>query len=334
MPGRFLRTAGMLALIIAVPACGPSSAQKGESPATVSGHAEEAGLNTVTLTPEAEQRLAIAVTPLERRIVAQTRSLGGEVIAPAEGASAATRYSATASLEPSQLASAQIDADGAVERARVAANAARTRHERIALLFEAQAESARVRDEALAALQTAEATLRAARAQRALLGQSIGNTRPASRVWVRVSVYGGDLARLNRQARARITALGDGGTSRVGRPIQTPATASAISGASFVFYEVDNRDGALRMGDRVNIAIPTSDQQEALTTPYSSILYDINGGEWVYERTAEHVFTRRRVEVRSVVEDVAILARGPDEGAHIVSVGAVELFGTEFGVGH
>lgn len=334
MAARFLRMAGAIGLTIVASACGPSSAQKAADPATVSGHVAETDLVTVTLTPEAEQRLGIVVTPMERRTVAQTRTLGGEVIAPAGGASAATRYAATASLEPSQLASAQIEADSAVERARVAFEAARTRFERISALFEAQAESARVRDDARAELQTAEATLQAARAQRALLGQSIGSTRAAPRIWVRASVYGGDLARLNRRGVARVTALGTSGTSRAGQPVQTPATASAISGASFVFYEVDNRDGAFRMGDRVNVAIPTNDQQEALTAPYSAILYDINGGEWVYERTGDHVFTRRRVEVRTIVGDVAVLARGPAEGAQIVSVGAPELFGTEFGVSH
>lgn len=203
MAGRVFRLAGVIGLTIVASACGPSSAQKGGDPATVSGHVAETDLVTVTLTPEAEERLGIVVTPMERRTVAQTRTLGGEVIAPAGGASAATRYAATASLEPSQLASAQIEADSAVERARVAVEAARTRFERISALFEAQAESARVRDDARADLQTAEATLQGARAQRALLGQSIGSTRAAPRIWVRASVYGGDLARLNRQGVAR-----------------------------------------------------------------------------------------------------------------------------------
>jgi hypothetical protein len=31
---------------------------------------------------------------------------------------------------------------------------------------------------------------------------------------------------------------------------------------------------------------------------------------------------------------MAVLARGPAEGAEIVTIGGPELFGTEFGVGH
>jgi hypothetical protein len=88
------------------------------------------------------------------------------------------------------------------------------------------------------------------------------------------------------------------------------------------------------MGERVEIAVPTIAQEEALTVPYSAILYDINGGEWVYVRTGDQTYARRRVEVRAIVGDMAVLARGPAEGAEIVTIGGPELFGTEFGVGH
>ena len=42
---------------------------------------------------------------------------------------------------------------------------------------------------------------------------------------------------------------------------------------------------------------------------------------------------RRPVEVRDVVDRVAVLARGPAPGTRIVTAGAAELFGTEFGPG-
>ena len=69
--------------------------------------------------------------------------------------------------------------------------------------------------------------------------------------------------------------------------------------------------------------------------PWSAVVHDIHGGTWVYERTAPRVYTRRRVEVKHVqgsgAEAQAVLARGPAPGAMVVSVGAAELFGTEFG---
>ena len=65
-----------------------------------------------------------------------------------------------------------------------------------------------------------------------------------------------------------------------------------------------------------------------------AILYDVQGGEWVYSHVAEHVFTRKRVLVRAVVGDAAVLAMGPAPGTEVVTTGAPELFGAEFGVAH
>ncbi len=328
----------LIALALAAAAVsGRSNAQSAvalEEPAHVAGHVEEAALNTIALTPAAEQRLGIEVAPVERRTVAQARTLGGEVIAPAAAASGLARFDASAGMGAAELAAAQIAADGAVERARVAVDVARMRYERVSGLVEARAESARALEDAHAELATAEADLRAAESQRALLGQSVSATESLPQVWVRAAVYVGDLSRLDLDADARVSSLGEASVVREGRPIAAPVTANAASGAAFVFYEVDNADGAFRMGERVDVAIPTTLETDALVVPWSAVLYDINGGEWVYERLGERTYARRRVEVAAVVNDIAVLARGPSEGADIVTIGGPELFGTEFGVDH
>ena len=68
--------------------------------------------------------------------------------------------------------------------------------------------------------------------------------------------------------------------------------------------------------------------------PFTSVLYDIHGGAWVYEQQEPLVFARRRVAVEYVDGTNAILATGPEPGRSVVTDGAAELFGTEFGVGH
>jgi multidrug efflux pump subunit AcrA (membrane-fusion protein) len=294
----------------------------------------EADLNTITLAPEAEQRLGIETAIVERRAVAQTRMLGGEVISPPTGASELARYDASSNLSAADLAKAQIDANGAVERAQVAVELARTRFERVSSLVAAQVESTRALEDAQAELGVAEANLRAAESQRALLGQSVSSAESTPQVWVRAAVYSGDLPRLDQAAMARVSGLGAGALSRDGRPVAPPVTASAASGTAFMFYEVDNSDGALRMGERVSVDVPTTNDVDALVIPWSAVLFDINGGAWVYERLSDQTYARRRVEVSAVVDEVAVLARGPDEGVEVVSVGGPELFGTEFGVSH
>jgi hypothetical protein len=57
------------------------------------------------------------------------------------------------------------------------------------------------------------------------------------------------------------------------------------------------------------------------------------GGAWVYENIQTNKYVRQRVELRYVLGELAVLSRGPAVGAKIVSAGAAELFGTEFGVG-
>jgi cobalt-zinc-cadmium efflux system membrane fusion protein len=79
--------------------------------------------------------------------------------------------------------------------------------------------------------------------------------------------------------------------------------------------------------------MPLKGDAESLVVPYASILYDLNGGAWVYEAMGKHVFARRRVVVDHVVGPEAVLALGPKPGTKVVTDGAAELFGTEFGGG-
>jgi hypothetical protein len=93
-------------------------------------------------------------------------------------------------------------------------------------------------------------------------------------------------------------------------------------------------DTTLRAGERVAVEIPTAEsKEEHLVIPFNSVLHDIHGGQWVYERTAEHTYTRRRVQVARLAAADAILSTGPAVGANIVTDGSAELFGTEFMTG-
>jgi multidrug efflux pump subunit AcrA (membrane-fusion protein) len=81
------------------------------------------------------------------------------------------------------------------------------------------------------------------------------------------------------------------------------------------------------------VTLPLREEEEALHVPRAAILWDYLGGAWVYEKTAPRTYTRRRVELRRTQGEVAVLARGLRAGAEVVTAGAAELFGTEFGAG-
>ena len=154
-------------------------------------------------------------------------------------------------------------------------------------------------------------------------------------VWVRAPVYSGDTGTLVRNASARVRPINAGTASsgRAATPVEAPPTADPVAGTTDFYYQLGNDSLTLRPGERVSIAIPVEGEGECLQVPYAAILYDINGGTWVYENSEPHVFTRRRVAVESISGDAACLSEGPAPGTAVVTDGAAELFGTEFGAG-
>jgi hypothetical protein len=320
------------------------------SPAAIEKPAKEADLATLTLTPEAETRLGIMTAAVERRAVERRRTFGGEVVVPlrrdgdrpsaaAHNGSRQSISSILPSLAPTErirIAEAQIDADGQVEQAEVQLDAVQVALARAEVLLRGKAGSVRAVDEARTQVGLAESGLRTARARRDLLGPpllDVTNPKPA---WVRVPVYVGDLATLDTVREAFVGNLADppGTFARSAKPAVGPASANPSAATVDVFYEVANEDGALRLGEKVGVTIALHGSQESLVVPSSAVVRDIEGGTWVYEHVGAQTYARRRVQVRSVVSPDAALESGPPAGARVVTSGAAELFGTEFGIGH
>lgn len=67
--------------------------------------------------------------------------------------------------------------------------------------------------------------------------------------------------------------------------------------------------------------------------PYSAVIYDVRGVTWAYTNPDPLVFVRHRINVDSIAGDLAALSDGPPAGTAVVTTGAAELFGVEFGVG-
>ncbi|HPW17518.1 MAG TPA: efflux RND transporter periplasmic adaptor subunit [Candidatus Aminicenantes bacterium] len=261
--------------------------------------------------------------------------------------------------------------DLAVKEAQLEAASAKAR--RAADLLQDKAASEKALEEAKAELAAAEAAAKAARARWQLLGAgpenapvddlstlalvspvagvlerlgvAAGQTVPAGAVlfeaadvdpvWVRVPVYVGDLASVEPRAAAEVRPFGRPAEAAPlsASPVAGPPLSDAGSASSDLYYELRNRDGALRLGQRVAVTLIAKGAEEALAVPAAAVLYDMQGGTWVYVRSAPTVFVRTRVDVRHTVGGLAVLGRGLAAGAEVVSAGAAELFGTEFGAG-
>ncbi|WP_235037631.1 MULTISPECIES: efflux RND transporter periplasmic adaptor subunit [unclassified Novosphingobium] len=285
----------------------------------------------LTLTPAAQSRLGVVTARVAGGTAGTIRQASGEIVVPPSGAGGVPTGS-LANLQ--QMGAQQAAADGEVARASAQARLTRIALGRSEALVREEAGSVRARDEAAAAAAAADAALGVARRQRQLLGPSIAAMNGQATVWVRVSVFGSDLDAVQRGGAVTVRPLGQGGASREARPVQAPPSANAASGTVDLYYSLPNRDRAYRVGQRVAVDLPMSGRTEGLVVPSSALVRDVYGGDWVYQKTAPNTYVRQRVAVASESGGKALLARGLAQGAEVVTVGAAELFGTEFGAAH
>jgi hypothetical protein len=125
---------------------------------------------------------------------------------------------------------------------------------------------------------------------------------------------------------------------------QEPAEADSAAAEPAKVERVEGSDvsrltltakAAERLGIQTKpvLAGPVRGRQRTVI-PYGAILYDANGDTWVYVNPEPRTYVRERVTVDYIEGDQAVLTKGPPEGTAVVTVGAAELYGTEFGVGH
>ncbi len=272
------------------------------------------------------------------------------------------------------VATTQIDAERQIESAKISVDAAQIAYDRAVQLLKGKAGSQRTVDEASAMLKLAQEALTTAETRYDFLagikldeqagelesreiespvagvlqslsgaagetvvgGKALFSVITTNRVWIRVPVYVGQWREIDATRAATIAEFGQPASEKSveANYVSAPPSANSIATTVDVFYELDNSDGRLYPGQRLAVTVPLHSRAKSLVVPFKAVLYDIHGGTWVYEQMAEHVYARRRVSVEYVDGDNAILASGPEPGSKVVTDGAVELFGTEFGVGH
>ncbi len=378
--------------------CGRShqSAEKSQPPAKVENAVKESALSTVTLSPNAEERLGIEISTVESRKLPGSLKLGGEIIslpgnevkvaAPVAGTVLKSKVGevliAGKFVKRGQeilrllLLPPEKDLLGAREEVVVKQEQFEVEQAKVnrgKQLLANRAISEKAFEQAQVDLTRAKAALNAATARLNLLSntdldtaaeslstlalespvdgvlQSIlvapGQTVPAATilfevarlnpVWIRVPLYVGDLAKIDLQKDATVMPLGTDQNSILlkAKPVKGPLISDANSASADLFFEISNNDVLFRIGQKVSVSLVKKSPEESLIVPWSAILYDIYGGNWVYAKIAPHVYSRRRVEVSHIVDEFAVLTRGVEVGDEVVVVGVAEIFGTEFGVG-
>jgi RND family efflux transporter MFP subunit len=331
------------------------------------------GLQTVVVKTEsagATRSLGGEVAVPEGRLVTVTAPVAG-TLSIGSGTQPGMRVARAARLMTlAPLASSDrdqgIEARRTVETAQAETEAARMRLQRLEQLLADGAASVRSVEEARAQLEVSEAALNAARERlagvrqgpvgtqgeivieaplegviqtvSAASGQTVAASAPllqiaqVSTLWVRVPVFSGDVNEIDASQPVSVRRLGDD-TPVVARRVTAPLKADPSAASVDLYYELSAAQG-LRPGERVMVEVPLTSTQQGLVVPDAAVLYDIHGDAWVYEDLGGNAYARRRVQIARHAGDRAVIARGIGEGAKVVTDGAAELFGTEFGAGH
>ena len=178
--------------------------------------------------------------------------------------------------------------------------------------------------------------LQVAPGQPVVSGQPLFEVADLSTVWIQVPLYIGDLGDIDRELPARIVPLARNyaGAGITARAIGIPAVGDPASATVTLFFEVTAPDHGLAPGQRVRAEIPAlGDATRRKVVPWSSVLYDLHGNTWLYTSPEPLSFVRHSIIVDYVDGELAVLSHGPPAGTAVVTTGATELFGTEFGVG-
>ena len=119
------------------------------------------------------------------------------------------------------------------------------------------------------------------------------------------------------------------------KPAATPTSAAAsMEKAGADLNKLTLTDKAVeRLG--VTTVKVAKGEGSPLQVPYGALVYDANGKTWVYTNPEPRTYIRAAVTVDKIADNKVQLQSGPPAGTDVVTIGAAELFGAEFGTkGH
>lgn len=109
-----------------------------------------------------------------------------------------------------------------------------------------------------------------------------------------------------------------------------PAKLEPIKGTD-VMRVTFTAEGAKRVGLQTT-AIRAAGQEKVM--PYDALIYDAEGKSFTYTSPEPLTFVRQEIEIDRVDGDSVVLSDGPPAGTEVVTIGAAEVYGTEFEVAH
>jgi hypothetical protein len=143
-------------------------------------------------------------------------------------------------------------------------------------------------------------------------------------------VKGTVVSRANRVTALCLVVLGlalsaCGGSSDSAAPVAPAQITKLAGGVNQITLTAD----AARRIDVKTAAVESQGGDTVI--PYSAVLYDPDGATWTYTNPEPLVFVRADITVKGIAGERAILTKGPAAGTAVVTLGATELWGVEYG---
>jgi hypothetical protein len=119
-----------------------------------------------------------------------------------------------------------------------------------------------------------------------------------------------------------------GGTSAEEASVE-PAVTEQVAGTNIIRVKL-TADAAERLGVKT-VPVRSEPRSHRAVIPYAAVLYDPDGSTWTYASPARLVYQRKDITVARIQGDAAVLSRGPRAGTVVVTHGATEIWGVEYG---
>jgi hypothetical protein len=90
-----------------------------------------------------------------------------------------------------------------------------------------------------------------------------------------------------------------------------------------------------KAAERVNLqTAPIRQNGQGTVIPYDAVIYGADGNTYTYTAPEPLTYVRQEINIDHVAGDSVMLSDGPPTGTEVVTVGAAEVYGTEFEVAH
>jgi len=119
-----------------------------------------------------------------------------------------------------------------------------------------------------------------------------------------------------------------GGTANEGAGAE-PAVVEQVNGTDMARVKL-TADAAKLLGVRTD-RVRSEGVGSRTVIPYDAVLYDPDGGTWTYTSPNPLVYQRADIGVARIDGVSAFLTRGPPAGTRVVTAGATEIWGVEYG---